>query len=139
MSEKKHDPPNLDLIANVQRARMQHDAEATPSHIDGVYWIEAKALATDTPAPTTRSGQFVIETTTAEVDKLWEKVKTATETGKLGYKSKVATASRAQGQPESRLICVRTYDADDHNDRVRIREALSQLGILSELRYETGS
>ncbi len=46
------DSPNLDLIRMVQQARMAHDAQAKPSQVAAVYWIEAKPLAEDSPAPT---------------------------------------------------------------------------------------
>ncbi|HEX2622319.1 MAG TPA: hypothetical protein VHL11_19305, partial [Phototrophicaceae bacterium] len=57
-------PPklDLDLIAMVQKARMLHDAEAKPSEISAVYWIEAKNLSDPAITPTPRSGEWVIET-----------------------------------------------------------------------------
>lgn len=120
-------PPDMDLIQRVQRARMQHDRDATPSSVGGVYWIEARRQ-TDGPAPTVRAGQFVVATTIHEVDELWEKIKQATEAGKLGYKSKVATASRTPNSAD-RVILVLTYDADDSGDVTRVAGALAALGV----------
>jgi len=128
--------PNLDLISMVQKARMMHDAEAKPSDIAAVYWIEAKCE--DCPPPTSRSGQWVLDTTADKVDDLWAKVKAATVAGKLGYKSRVSTASRSGKSSESRSICVRTYDSTDKADVERIRAALDQLGLEGEWRYEAG-
>lgn len=127
--------PNLDLISMVQNARMMHDAETRPSEVSGVYWIEAKDKTGTAAAPTPRIGEWVIDTTLTEVDALWEKIKTATEAGKLGYKSKVSTASRVQKQPDHRVIIVRTADADDQADVERVREMLHQLEFNQELRY----
>lgn len=138
MSDKpQSEKPNMDLIQMVQNARMLHDQEATPSQVPGVYWIEAKHLG-DAPAPTTRTGEWRIRTTVAVVDEQWAKIKQATEAGELGYKSKVSTSpALEQADREQRVICVRTYDADDSADVHRVRDALVRLGFEpAELRYE---
>jgi hypothetical protein len=136
MPDDKPRQPDLDLIQMVQRARMQHDADARPSQTAGVYWIEAKCEQPDCAPPTPRAGQWVYDTTAAEVDALWDTVKAATRAGQLGYKSKVSTASRQQGQPGSRTICARTADSDDAADVERIRAGLVDLGLGDRLRYE---
>jgi hypothetical protein len=125
--------PNLDLIQMVQRARMQHDADALPSQVSAVYWIEYKP-AVPTPSPTARAGKWVIETTAEQVDALWIKVRAATHDGQLGYKSKVATASHS-GDPNARVIHVLTVDRDDAADVERVRAALAALAIVPA-RYE---
>jgi hypothetical protein len=128
---------NLNLIHMVQAARMQHDDEALPSQAAGVYWIESKRKMGDYPAPTPRSGQWVILTTLQEVDALWLEIKQATEAGELGHKSKVSTAAGpGQASPDARLICVRTYDSADKADVQRVREALRRLGIHGEIQYQ---
>jgi len=128
MPDKKPEKPNMDLINMVQNARMMHDANAIPSQISGVYWIEAKREKSANL--TVRTGEWRIETMVDDVDSLWAKIKAATESGTLGYKSKVSTyPAQGQSQREQRLICVRTYDADDRADIERIREALEALGI----------
>ena len=127
-------PPNLDLIQMVQRARMLHDATAIPSEIGGVYWIEAKNE--QAVPPTSRAGLWLIETDLAAVDALWAAVKAATLAGELGYKSKVSTASRGgRGGTDQRVICVCTADGADAADVERVRAALADLGIVP-LRYE---
>jgi hypothetical protein len=137
MADSENPPPNLDLISMVQAARMQHDSEALPSRAGGVYWIEAKRKIGVYPAPTPRSGQWVMGTTLEAVDALWHKIKQATEEGKLGHKSKVSTAAGpGQSDTNARLICVRTYDVDDTADVERIRAALEALGIEGDWRYE---
>lgn len=121
------EPPDLDLIQRVQRARMAHDREATPSGVGGVYWIEARRQ-NDGPTATARAGMFVIPTDAQAADALWATVKHATESGELGYKSKVSTASRS-GAGNDRVIHVMTYDADDMADVSRIARALEALDI----------
>jgi hypothetical protein len=137
MSDEETTPPNLDLIRMVQAARMQQDSEALPSQVSGVYWIEAKRKTGDYPAPTRRSGHWVIGTTVQNVDALWLKIREATEAGKLGYKSKVSTAAGpGQHEADARLICARTYDSADQADVQRVRDALRELGVDGDLRYE---
>jgi hypothetical protein len=127
--------PNLDLIQMVQRARMLHDSQATPSTVTGLYWIESKPLR-ETQPPTSHAGGWVITTTLAEVDALWAQIKAVTEAGALGYKSKVSTApGKGQADPNARLIVIRTRDADDAEDIARVEQALRAMGIAA-LRYE---
>lgn len=130
--------PDLDLIQLVQRARMAHDAAATPSQVSAVYWLEAKPegeAAAQRP-PTPRAGRFVIETTVDHVDALWARIKAATQAGQLGYKAKVSTASRRAGTGGAdRVIYVLTADADDREDVERVRAALIALGMPEPLTY----
>lgn len=120
------DQPDLDLIRRVQQARAEHDAQAQPSQVAAVYWIEAKRKGAGDP-PTPRAGHWLIRTTILQVDAHWAVVKSATESGKLGYKSKVATAGRAH--PDERVIHVMTCDADDPDDVARVGDALRALGF----------
>ena len=129
------DQPNLDLIAMVQKARMEHDAQAKPSQVSAVYWIEAKRKI-DGAAPTPRAGHWLIRTSVAAVDAAWATIKQATEAGRLGYKSKVATV--ALHQRDERTIYAMTYDADDAADVERVRTALRDLGFDGDLVYERG-
>lgn len=130
-----NDPLDLNLIQMVQRARMAHDAEAVPSEAAGVYWVEAKREI-EGKEPTPRAGVWVVPTTTSEIDALWATIKQATREGKLGYKSKAATASRSLGVDQAdRVIHVLTYDADDAADVARIHAALMELGVTGELTF----
>ena len=129
------DKPNLDLIAMVQKARMEHDAQAKPSQVSAVYWIEAKRQI-DGAAPTARAGHWLIRTNVASVDAAWATIRQATEAGQLGYKSKVATVPLHQR--DERSIYVMTSDADDAPDVERVRVALRDLGFEADLVYERG-
>jgi hypothetical protein len=135
MTDDKSNPPNLDLIRMVQRARMQHDADAVPSEMSGVYWIEVKP-DDETRQPTPRAGFWLIETGAGLIDGQWAVVKAATQAGKLGYKSKASTRPRGgQGGADARVICVCTYDRADSADVERVRSTLAELG-LNPSRYE---
>jgi hypothetical protein len=136
-----NEPINLDLIRMVQQARLAHDADAMPSQISSVYWIEVKREG-DGPGPTPRIGAFEIRTTLADVDRLWVMIREATRDGRLGYKSKVSTAARAgSGDPNERVIVVLTADIDDAADVERVRATLAGLampGALTAHRYTDG-
>lgn len=128
-------PEHLDLIQMVQRGRMAHDAQAQPSRMTGVYWLEAKAPL-GSPPPTARAGEWRIPTTTAAMDALWARIRAATEAGELGYKSKISTTpAHGQMADDARMIVVRTVDADDGADVQRVRAALRELGIAEEIAY----
>ncbi|MEO8393890.1 MAG: putative phosphothreonine lyase domain-containing protein [Chloroflexota bacterium] len=132
-----NDKPNLDLIAMVQKARMEHDAQAKPSQVSAVYWIESKRQTEgDGAAPTPRAGHWLIRLNVVAVDAGWETIRQATEAGRLGYKSKVATI--ALHQRDERSVYVMTYDADDAPDVERVRVALHDLGFDDNLIYERG-
>lgn len=135
--DRRAEPINLDLIQQVQAARMAHDDAATPSQMRGVYWIEAKRQVAG-PAPTARAGRFIIRTTLDQIDALWTAIRRATQQGELGYKAKTATNAQKLGvDSHERIIHVVTYDADDLADRERVRQRLIALGVPSdELTYE---
>lgn len=136
MSDNTSNQPNLDLINMVQQARLQHDATARPSDYAAVYWIEAKRDTGDYPALTAQAGEWRIKLTIENVDAIWEQVKTATRAGKLGYKSKVSTRPAVgQSHPDERLLCVRTYNADDKADLARVEQSIRDLGIHAEITY----
>lgn len=127
---------DLDLINRVQNARMMHDQTARPSDYSAVYWIEAKRKQGNYPALTPNTGEWRVKLHIGTVDAVWEKVKQATKAGQLGYKSKVSTRPAAgQTKPEDRLLCVRTYNADDTDDVERVKQALLALEIDGDMVY----
>ncbi len=75
---------------------------------------------------------------TAEVDEWWAKIKGATEVGLLGGGAKVATMklNPNTASPESRVICVYTYDVNDEADCTRVRNALRGLGVTWKIPYK---
>ena len=114
----------------VQSARMLHDAEARPSDLAAVYWIEAKRKAGDYSTPTANAGEWRVPLMAETADAVWERVKALTLAGELGYKSKISTRPAAgQADPDQRLLCVRTYDASDHEDVKRVETALLAIGM----------
>ena len=120
------DPPDLDLIQLVQRARMAHDDQARPSQISGAYWLEAKAPPAARPGPTPRAAALRAETGVADVDTLWERLRAATHAGRLGYKAKVATAAR-EAAPDRRELRVLIADRADAPEVARVQARLQAL------------
>jgi Basophilic leukemia-expressed protein Bles03 len=128
--------PDLDLINRVQTARMMHDQTARPSDYTAVYWIESKRKRGDYPALTSNAGEWRVKLSIENVDEVWEKIKRATKNGELGYKSKVSTRPAAkQAHPDERLLCIRTYNADDIEDVARVKTMLMNMGLDENLTY----
>ncbi|MGB6518695.1 MAG: putative phosphothreonine lyase domain-containing protein [Candidatus Cybelea sp.] len=74
----------------------------------------------------------------AEIDSWWLKIRTATELGLLGGSAKVATKkpNPNTASPDTRVICVYTYDSDDVADCTRVREALRAVGVTWKIPYK---
>ena len=74
-----------------------------------------------------------------ETDFWWEKVKEATENGLLGNHSKVSTARPNPNATDAntKVICVYTYDSDDEEDLMRVRDELEKLGVTWKIPYKT--
>lgn len=83
-------------------------------------------------------GKWLIFVPVERVDQMWVKIKSATEAGKLGEMSKVATAKDNPNAINSsiKVICVYTYDWVDEKDVMRIREELRQLGVTRKIPYK---
>lgn len=131
-----NEPPDLDLIQLVQRARMAHDDRARPSQISGAYWLEAKAAPGAVAGPTVRAAALRADCDLADVDAVWDLLRAATQAGRLGYKAKVATAAReaATGRRELRVLVA---DAADATALARVQAELKSL--TPELRWELAS
>ncbi len=73
------------------------------------------------------------------IDTVWERIRKATEGGRLGDSAKVATAKSnpiAAGS-SMKVICVYTYDWKDEEDVKRIRTELRMLGITWKIPYKS--
>ena len=90
------------------------------------------------PKSTIGSGKWLIFVKADQVDEVWAKIKTATEEGKLGGSTKVATAkpNSLATDPNTKVICVYTYDWTDEDYVMRVREELRKLGIAGKLPYK---
>ena len=113
-------------------------SECKPSEVTDVYWIHAKREKGKYPKSTQRSGKWLVFVDVKNIDAVWAKVKKATEEGKLGDSAKVATAkpNPNAANPDTKVICVYTYDWTDENDVKRVREELRKLGITNKIPYK---
>lgn len=109
-----------------------------PSETTNVPWISALRLQGEYSEPTDSSGKWLVFTHEKKMDALWAKIKKATESGNLGYGSKVSTQmpSPFASNPNEEVICVYTYDGEDKEDVVRVREELRSLGVTWECSYK---
>ena len=87
-------------------------------------------------------GKWMIFEAPEKVDAAWEKIRKATEEGRLGISAKVRTARpEKEGSPhditKSRVICVYTKDWRDEGDVMRVREELRKMGFGHKLSYKS--
>lgn len=111
-----------------------------PSGVVDDYWIYAERRDRESyPKHGDRGGKWMLFIKNSEVDSWWLKIKAATESGTLGGSAKVATMkpNPNAASPDTRVICVYTYDVDDESDCTRVREALRHLGVSWKIPYKT--
>lgn len=114
-------------------------SESRPSEVTEVPWIYAKNKTGNYPAATSKSGKWLIFVNVANIDAFWAKIKRATESGRLGQDSKVATAwenPNAQ-DPRKRVVCVYTCDWTNEKDVRRVRAELKSLGVEWKISYKS--
>lgn len=114
-------------------------ADSKPSEVSEVYWIYAERRKVPYPGPTRRSGKWLVLGDVGRIDGLWARVKVATESGRLGGRSKAATSkpNPTAADPNTRAICVYTYDSEDLEDVMRVRDELRALGVVEKIGYKT--
>jgi hypothetical protein len=82
-----------------------------------------------------RVGKWLLFVPEKNIDSTWQNVKKAVEAGKLWKKAKVSTAWRSKGGVY--VVCVYTYDHEDAEDVMRIREYLREMGFKRPVSYKT--
>ena len=110
-----------------------------PSNTTDVYWIVASREIGNYPAHTIRGGKWLIFTPIDEIDRDWEIIKIATNKGELGFSVKVSTLrlNPHSRDPNTGVICVYTYDSEDVEDVMTIRESLRNFGFTRRLTYKS--
>jgi len=115
--------------------------DVNPSTVTDEYWLYAERQTGSYPNTINplKNGKWLIFVKIEEADEVWKKVKRATEEGKLGLVAKVSTAkpNRNATNPNTKVICVYTYDWTDVNDVRKIRDELRMLGITQKIPYKT--
>ena len=114
-------------------------SEDAPSKESEEPWIFAQCKLGSYPRHTSRGGKWNVFVVSSRVDVVWADIKAALENGKLGSQAKVSTAcpSSNSNDPNQSVICVYTYDGDDEEDVMRVREALRQLGITGKIGWKS--
>ena len=114
-------------------------SDRKPSEVVEVYWLYAERESTDYPGATDDSGKWLVFVDAREVDEAWVGIANATREGRLGGRSKVATAAPKPyvGDTSERVICVYTYDWKDVVDVKRVREGLRRLGVTRKIAYKS--
>lgn len=112
--------------------------KGSPSSVLDEYWLFAQRGTSGYPSPTDRSGKWLVFVRSNEVDEVWAKIVLALNSGKLGEQAKVSTArpNPNSANPDKRVICVYTYDADDTDDVMRVRATLRELGFEAPIAYK---
>jgi len=113
--------------------------DTNPSQETNSFWIYARRLRGEYPKTTINSGKWLIFVNIDNIDIVWGKIKSATEKGRLGDISKVATVKPNPNATKNNLkvICVYTYDYTDKDDVLRIRKELRDIGIINNIPYKT--
>jgi Bles03-like protein len=114
-------------------------AESRPSEVTAVDWIYAQRRVGKYPATTPKSGKWLVFRDFGHIDAMWAKIKSATEAGRLGARSKVSTAkpSPLAIDQVNKVVCVYTYDSDDVEDVMRVRKELRGMGVVEKIGYKT--
>lgn len=112
--------------------------EGKPSEITDEYWVYAQRKVGTYPHSTPRVGKWMIFVPVQELDEVWAKIKSAVEEGKLGNQAKSATArpNANATDPNTKVICVYTYDGDDEEDVWKMRDVLRELGIIRKIYWK---
>lgn len=109
--------------------------EGNPSEVSHAAFIGATYHG-DSPMPEDKNvGKWLFFVAEKYVDDTWANVKKAVENGKLWRSAKVSTAWRSKGGPY--VICVYTYDYNDEDDVMRIREHLREMGFKRTVSYKS--
>lgn len=126
---------------------MKHDAsnqndELDPSIVTKELWIFAFRQIENAPKEKSNGngGKWLIFGSVEKTDENWKAIKLATEQGLLGKMSKAATEKynpKAKNHSFERVICVNTYEANDKENIMKIRQELRNLGFIKKLPYKT--
>lgn len=117
-----------------------HDnCECRPTEVRDAYWTVASAREAQSSWVSGVSGKWLVFAYLSDHDAFWAKISEATVAGRLGPKSKAATAlDRGTASNANSLVtCVYTADYRDLADVGRVLAELRQLGVSGRLNYKT--
>jgi hypothetical protein len=85
-----------------------------------------------------RSGKWLLFVSNDDVDEVWNRIKAATETSRLGCEAKAATAANQDARGKH-VICVYTPDWQNQDDVRRVLRELRHMGFTGRLSYKRDS
>ena len=110
---------------------------ALPASAQEMGWIYAYSEVDGYPLNhPLRSGKWLVFLNETNIDRYWQRIRDAVITGKMGNSAKVSTGGSAKARNGRHVICVYTYDCEDKDDAMRIRQKLRECGILRPIRYK---
>ena len=110
-----------------------------PSKIRSKIWLQADKIDSIYPLRTKRSGKWCVFVYKEEHDQWWDRIKDLLFKGSLGQTIKTNTAHPnplARGRNKA-VIIVYTYDSNDKDDVIRIRDELRKIGVTWKIPYKT--
>jgi hypothetical protein len=125
------------MSSDIDNEREQEENNNLPTQETHDTWIYAyRKQGTYPEYHPERSGKWLIFLSPATVDRYWLRIKEAVEQGQLGEQAKVSTAQALSNGRSIHAICVYTYDYEDRDDVMRIREVLRTLGVRRKIVYK---
>ena len=109
--------------------------DGNPSEVTHAAFIAATYKGNNPQPEAKRVGKWLFFVAEKYIDDTWRNVKKAVEDGKLWKHAKVSTAWRSKGSVY--VICVYTYDCDDENDVMKIRDHLREMGFKRAASYKS--
>jgi len=109
-----------------------------PSRYTGDHYLHATGPEPAEGSPR-RPGKWLIFVSRSRVDALWDAIRRAVESGRLGHAAKVSTAlpDPLSPDPKKHMICVYTPNEDDAADIRRVRSVLRGFGITWKIPYKS--
>jgi hypothetical protein len=130
--------PTIQLLRPAEPAAVATATDERPSRFTGDYYLHATGPQPENGS-VRRPGKWLIFVSRSRIDALWDQIRRAVETGRLGHAAKVSTAlpDPLSPDPKKHLICVYTGNEDDPVEVRRVRDALRQLGITWKIPYKS--
>jgi hypothetical protein len=117
---------------------MRRAKHLSPSRNTTDYWIYAEGIGEGSYQDgQTYVGKWLIFLPRESVDEVWERIRQATETGRLGIAAKVSTSCPSGYKSPDHVICVYTHDFRDRANVGEVLKRLREIGITGKLYYKS--
>jgi hypothetical protein len=117
---------------------MRKAEHQSPSKATAAPWIYAEGKGEGCYEDgQTYVGKWLVFVPYESVDEVWERIRKATEKGRLGISGKVSTSRPGGYKSTEHVICVYTYDFRDKANVGEALKGLREIGITGRLYYKT--